>query len=175
MLRNIGHEISTEISVWLSTQLLNKNERWFMQHKYSENSAHSKWFTHFKSKHIIFIFGEKAGRNIYLVQPTPISVVIWSKIKKTTLPQQKQQKDCLFEVKETRLTVLVDLKSYQQDFIIFFSSLRFLVNKRFPMENSQFQKRKFSNFCWRLSLFWTQNFTFTHWSKMVERILEIIK
>lgn len=82
MLKNIGHEISTKINVWLSTQLLNKNEWWFMQYKYIENSAHSKWFTHFKSKHIIFIVEEKAGRNITLGQPSPMPVVIWSKIKK---------------------------------------------------------------------------------------------
>lgn len=53
-----------------------------MQYKYIENSAHSKWFTHFKSKHIIFIVEEKAGRNITLGQPSPMPVVIWSKIKK---------------------------------------------------------------------------------------------
>lgn len=52
-----------------------------MQYKYTENSAHRKWFTHFKSKHIIFIFEEKAGRNISLAQPTPVPVVMWSKIK----------------------------------------------------------------------------------------------
>lgn len=63
-----------------------------MQHKYSENSAHSKWFTHFKSKHIIFIFGVKAGRNISLVQPTPLSVVIWSKIKKKQHYHNKNNK-----------------------------------------------------------------------------------
>lgn len=52
-----------------------------MQYKYTENTAHSKWFTHFKSKHINFTFEDKAGRNISLGQPTFMPVVIWSKIK----------------------------------------------------------------------------------------------
>jgi len=60
-----------------------------MRYKYTENSAHSKWFTHFKSKHIIFIFEEEAGRNISLAQPTPISVVIWSKIKNNNKTNKK--------------------------------------------------------------------------------------
>lgn len=49
-----------------------------MQYKYTENSACGKWFTHFKS---FFIFEGQVGRNISLVQPTPLPVVIRSKIK----------------------------------------------------------------------------------------------
>lgn len=88
-LRNIGHEISTKINVWLSTQLLNKTQWWFMQYKYTENPAHGKWITHIKSKHIIFIFEEKVGRNISSGQPTLVSVVIWSKIKNNNKAKNK--------------------------------------------------------------------------------------
>lgn len=59
-----------------------------MQYKYTENPAHSKWFTH-KSKHIIFIFEEKVGRNISSGQPTLVSVVIWSKIKNNNKAKNK--------------------------------------------------------------------------------------
>lgn len=60
-----------------------------MQYKYAENPAHSKWFTYIKSKHIIFIFEEKAGRNISSGQPTLVSVVIWSKIKNNNKAKNK--------------------------------------------------------------------------------------
>lgn len=75
-----------------------------MQYKYTENPAHSKWFTHIKSKQIIFIFEEKVGRNISSGQPTLVSVVIWSKIKNNNKAKN------LFEVKGTRLTTLAGLK-----------------------------------------------------------------
>lgn len=60
-----------------------------MQYKYTENPAHSKWITHIKSKHIIFIFEEKVGRNISSGQPTLVSVVIWSKIKNNNKAKNK--------------------------------------------------------------------------------------
>lgn len=36
-----------------------------MQHKYTEDSAHKKWFTYFESKHIIFIFEEQDRKKYF--------------------------------------------------------------------------------------------------------------